>query len=505
MNVAHRLVDVKTLAWLLGDETHARLPELPLAGLAVNTRRIRTDWLFMACRGSREHGLHYLDEALARGAVAVAYEPLENESLPSAPRSVPMIPVPDLRRKAGRIAARFFDQPSEHFSVTGVTGTNGKGSVSMILAQVLADWGEASGVIGSLGYGLYGMLDSATVTTPGPVRLQYYLARLRNRGARHVAMEVSSHALDQNRAGGVHFENAVFTNLTRDHLDYHGTMENYRDAKARLFAWPGLRRAIVNLDDPASEYLYGVCARDVERIGYGLNPVPPSWFHGRYLRAGAIRTSSAGLEASVEGDLGSGRLRSRLVGRFNVSNLLAAIAVLVVRGRAFDEVLQRVAHARTVPGRMQRFGGGHLPLVIVDYAHTSDALKQVLAAVREHARARVILVFGCGGGRRPRSRPQMGRIAAAAADRIILTDDNPRREDPARIVADIRAGMPESTRVTVVHDRRAAIETAVGEARSGDVVLVTGKGHETVQEVGAEKYRYNDPDTVRRILERAAW
>lgn len=504
MSVAHRLVEEKTLAWLLAGEAKGRVPDVAITGLAINTRRIRPGWLFMACKGSREHGLHYLHEALERGAVAVAYEPADGEPLPVTKR-VPMIAVPDLRRKAGAIAARFFDDPSARLTVTGVTGTNGKGSVSMILAQVLADWGEPSGVIGSLGYGLYGMLDAAAETTPGPIRLQYYLARMRNHNAKHVAMEVSSHALDQNRVGGVHFENAVFTNLTRDHLDYHGTMEAYRAAKAKLFAWPGLRRAIFNLDDPTSEFLYAQCAPAVECIGYSLKGTPPAWFKGRCLHANVIRARSTGLEADISGDFGTGRLRTRMIGRFNVSNLLAALAVLTVYGRPFEESLARVAHARTAIGRMQRFGGGHQPLVIVDYAHTSDALQQVLEAVREHARGRVFLVFGCGGEKRPAVRPTMGTIAAAGADRIVLTDDNPRCEDADQIIADIRSGMPKTASVEVIHDRAGAIEAALSEAKSGDVVLVAGKGHETTQIIGHEHHCYNDPDTVRKVLERSAW
>ncbi|MGH7057049.1 MAG: UDP-N-acetylmuramoyl-L-alanyl-D-glutamate--2,6-diaminopimelate ligase [Gammaproteobacteria bacterium] len=504
MNVAHQLVPDKTLHWLLAGVARGRVPAIQVSGLALDTHRIRGGWLFLACRGSREHGLHYLAEALARGAVAVAYEPDGIEPLPTA-KKIPMIPVPNLRREAGAIAARFFDDPSARLAVTGITGTNGKGSVAMILGQVLSDWGEPSGVIGSLGYGLYGMLDSAIETTPGPVRLQYYLARLANQGTKHVAVEVSSHALDQNRVGGTHFENAVFTNLTRDHLDYHGTMARYRDAKARLFSWPGLARAILNLDDPTSEFLDGRSASGVERIGYGLSDNAPAWFKGERLYARDVHAVGAGLEIEVAGDFGSGRLRTRMVGRFNAANLLAALAVLLAHGRPFEEALSRIAHARTVPGRMECFGGGSQPLVIVDFAHTTDALTQVLAAAREHARGRVILVFGCGGERRPAARPEMGRVAAAGADRIVLTDDNPREEDGDRIIAAIRAGMPETASVLVERDRARALELAIREAKPGDVVLATGKGHEMEQIIGKEHHRYSDRDMVRRLLETPEW
>jgi UDP-N-acetylmuramoyl-L-alanyl-D-glutamate--2,6-diaminopimelate ligase len=504
MSVARQLIPEKNLNGLLARETRKPVPAIPISGLALSARRIRPGWLFLACRGSHEHGLHYLAEAIARGAIAVAYEPNGSEPLRPAKR-IPMIAVPNLRRKAGAIAARFFDDPSRRLALTGITGTNGKGSVAMILAQVLSDWGEPAGLIGSLGYGLYGMLDPAIETTPGPVRLQYYLARFAAQGAGHVAMEVSSHALDQNRIGGTHFENAVFTNFTRDHLDYHGTMEAYRDAKARLFAWPGLRRAILNLDDPASEYFHARLAAGVECIGYGLGADRPAWFKGRRLCARDIRANGAGLDIAVAGDFGDGRLRSRMFGRFNAANLLAVLAVLLARGRPFDEALSRVSHARTVPGRMERFGGGHRPLAIVDYAHTTDALAKVLDAAREHARGRLILVFGCGGERRPAVRPEMGRIAAAGADLIVLTDDNPRSEDGDCIIAEIRAGMPQGACVIVKRDRARALEAALAEAKPGDIVLATGKGHESVQEIGRERHRYSDREVFRRLLAEASW
>lgn len=505
MRVAHAHGEGKTLDQLLAGYAGGRVPAVVIDGLALDSRRIRPGWAFLACRGTREHGLHHAAEACARGAVAIAYEPREGLQLPDLPSRVALIAVPGLRRVAGVIASRFFDDPSAQLPVTGVTGTNGKTSVTMIIAQVLADWGQPSGVIGTLGYGLYGMLEPAVETTPDPVRLQAILAALRDRKAVHVAMEVSSHALDQARVAGVHFESAVFTNFTRDHLDYHGTMEAYREAKGRLFAWPGLRRAIVNLGDPAAEYFAGCCDPGLEIVGYGIGVETPDWFHGRRVFARSVQASGAGLLLDIDGDFGTGRLRSRLVGKFNAINLLAALTVLLAREMPFAETLARVSHARTVPGRMESFGGGSLPLVVVDYAHTPDALEQALAALRAHARGRVMVVFGCGGDRDRGKRPEMGRVAAAGADHVFLTDDNPRTEEGDAIIAAIRAGMPAQAPVTVMRDRPAAIAAALMEAQQGDVVLVAGKGHEAVQIIGTERRRYSDRRTVRALLGAPSW
>lgn len=505
MNIAPALEEGKDLATLVGDYVDKRPPSIRVTGVAMDSRQIRPGWLFLACRGTRDHGLRHAPEACTRGAVAVVYEPADGLTVPVMPRAIPLIEAPELRRRAGLIAARYFDDPSAAMSVTGVTGTNGKTSITTILAQVLADWGRVSGVIGTLGYGIYGMLQPAVETTPDPVRLQAVLAGLRNRSCVHVAMEVSSHALDQSRVTGVHFENAVFTNLTRDHLDYHPTMEAYRAAKAKLFAWPGLRRAVLHLDDPASEYFASRCAADVELIGFGLGSRTPAWFTGKKLTARSVSANGAGLIVQIGGDFGQGRLRSRLLGRFNAMNLLAVLAILLARGAGFAEALARVAQARTVPGRMEVFGGVHQPLVVVDYAHTPDALAQALAALRAHAAGRLIVVFGCGGERDRGKRPQMGEVAARDADRVILTDDNPRGEDGDGIIAEIRGGIPADVPVEVIRDRTEAIAAALTEADPGDAVLVAGKGHESVQIVGSERRRYSDRETVRRLLEVPAW
>ena len=507
MNVAHAFEQGKMLDRILAGLAKGPVPHIEVPGIAMDSRRIRPGWVFLACQGTHEHGMGHAAEACARGASAIVYEPVPGLEMPKLPRKVVTAAVPDLRHVAGVVASRFFDDPTARMSVTGVTGTNGKTSVTSILAQVLTNWGQPCGLIGTLGYGLYGMLEPAIETTPNPVRLQHILSGLRDRGAGQVAMEVSSHALDQARVAGVHFESAVFTNFTRDHLDYHGTMEAYREAKGRLFAWPGLKRAVFNLDDPAAEYFSSRCEAGVEQIGFGLNAAAPKWFKGRRIYARDVHAHGMGLEISIAGDFGEGKLRSLLVGRFNAANLLAVLAVLLGQGRPFADTLTRVSHARTVPGRMESFGGGNQPLVVIDYAHTPDALKQALDSVREHARGRVCVVFGCGGDRDRGKRAQMGAVAAAGADCIVLTDDNPRSEDGDGIIAAIRTGISAGNKVDVhvERDRARAIATALERCEAGDVVLVAGKGHESVQIVGNERRRYSDRDTVRSLLGVPAW
>lgn len=492
----------KSLRELMSQITDGAVADRRITGISMDSRCIHPGYLFLAIRGHREHGLNHAAEARRRGAAAVLYEPDSEHLVVGEVGAIPMISVPNLRRLAGPIAARFYDDPSSALAVTGVTGTNGKTSVTTIMAQVLTDWGRPTGLIGTLGYGLPGLLVPASETTPNPVRVQSILSSLRDRGARSVAMEVSSHALSQDRVAGTHFETAVFTNLTRDHLDYHGSMEAYRESKCKLFAWEGLRRAIINLDDPQSRHFYQTVTTGTESIGYSLRRTAPDWFTGRRLYASAISAELAGIRIDIAGDFGVGVLRSRLVGRFSASNLIAVLAVLVSSGLNFEESVARVGHARPVPGRMESFGGGARPTVVVDYAHTPDALSQALHALRPHATGRLIVVFGCGGDRDRGKRAEMGRIAAEQADQTILTDDNPRSEDPDRILAEISVGLRQGgADFHVERDRTKAIDKAIHEATSGDVILVAGKGHEEVQIVGTQRRRYSDRECVRKLIE----
>ena len=349
---------------------------------------------------------------------------------------VPTIWIDGLRERLGPIASRFFGDPSRALTVIGVTGTNGKTSTVHLLAQALHHAGHRVATVGTLGAGLVGEIVEGVRTTPDAIAVQGLLATFRDEGASHVAMEVSSHALDQGRVNAVAFDLAVFTNLTRDHLDYHGTMQAYGAAKERLFAWPGLDAAVINVDDAFGRALAARMHGDVALLRYGVDRDDAD------LVARSIETGVAGLRFHLTTPWGEGEVATRLLGRFNVSNLLAVAACLGRLGFAFDAIRDALAILEPVSGRMNRIGGeARLPLVVVDYAHTPDALEQALTSLRAHTHGRLICVFGCGGERDAGKRPQMGAIAEALADRIIVTDDNPRGEDGDAIVAGIVAGL----------------------------------------------------------------
>ncbi len=475
--------------------------DLLVPGLAMDSRGIRAGYLFLACRGHDHHALRHLTDARARGAVAVAYDPEDAVEFLPALKGFPAFAIRSLGQRAGYIAARFYADPSASQQVMAVTGTNGKTSVSVITAQALTELGKPCGILGTLGYGVYDTLETPTHTTPDAVSVQQWLAHFHARRAQYVSMEASSHALDQGRLNGVHLKVAVFTNLTRDHLDYHGGMEQYGAAKRRLFESPGLRNAVVNLDDAFGSELARTLLRGVDCIGYSLQDARLS--QGGTLRATHLELHSGGMEFDVDGDFGHGHIEVRLLGGFNVRNLLAVLGVLLALEIPFADALRAVSHARTVPGRMECFGGGTLqPLVVVDYAHTPDALEKALIAARAHCRGRLWCVFGCGGERDRGKRPQMGAIAERLAECVIITDDNPRHEDGDAIIAEILAGIRDRSRVQVQRDRTRAVTQAIHAAAPGDVALVAGKGHETCQVIGDDSLPYSDRDTVRAVLEK---
>jgi UDP-N-acetylmuramoyl-L-alanyl-D-glutamate--2,6-diaminopimelate ligase len=489
------------LAELLPRE--AKLPqggEVSIRGLALDSRGVGPGYLFLACRGQDHHGLKHLADARARGAVALLYDPDGAASYMPLPAGLPALAVTDLGHKASAIAARFYGDPTAHQKVMAVTGTNGKTSVSLITAQSLSEAGKSCGVLGTVGFGAYGKLETPTHTTPDAVSTQAWLARFRDQGMSHVSMEASSHALDQGRVDGVHFTVAVFTNLTRDHLDYHGDMQAYGDAKRRLFERPGLKHAVINLDDAFGRELAAGLPAEVECIGYTLEGHDSP--RGTTLKASDLQFGSGGLSFEVTSEAGIGHVDSRLLARFNAENLLAVQGALLALGMSFETTLEALGRARTVPGRMECFGGGlKQPLVVVDYAHTPDALEKALQAARGHTRGRLWCVFGCGGERDRGKRPQMGAIAEALADRVVVTDDNPRGEDGDAIVAEILMGIPDHSRVSVERERAKAVERAVRSALPGDVVLVAGKGHETDQVIGTTNLHYSDRETAARLIE----
>jgi UDP-N-acetylmuramoyl-L-alanyl-D-glutamate--2,6-diaminopimelate ligase len=472
-----------------------------VVALSLDSRDAARGGLFIALAGLTVHGLRFAEQACDAGIAAIVWEPAPGVEPRGVPEGVACIAVPGLSRQVGAIAARFHGDPSASLAVLGVTGTNGKTSISQFYAQALGAAGSPCGVMGTLGYGLFGHLTQGDHTTPDAVRVQATLAAFRDAGAKHAALEVSSHALDQGRVAGVRFSTAVFTNLTRDHLDYHGDLTAYAAAKRKLFRWPGLRTAVVNADDAIGRTILAELDPKVRGIAYGLDPNEVGSARAQVRLLGKRVTLDArGLAVEVESDFGHGTLAARLLGRFNAANLLAVLGALCADGMPLPRALELLSAARTVPGRMECFGGGDGPLVVVDYAHTPDALGQVLLAARPHAQGGLTCVFGCGGDRDSGKRPQMGAVAAAHADRVVVTDDNPRTEDADAIVAQIVAGTGAAkARVRVQRDRARAIAEAVAEARRGDVVLVAGKGHEDYQIVGHTKLPYSDRATVARL------
>jgi UDP-N-acetylmuramoyl-L-alanyl-D-glutamate--2,6-diaminopimelate ligase len=461
-------------------------------GLTLDSREVKPGDLFVAVPGNAADGRRFVQDAVSRGAMAVL---CENGEYQFPHVTVPLLRVPDLRPLVGIIADRFFGAPSKRLIVIGVTGTNGKTTCAHLLAQVLDVVPTRCALIGTLGSGFPHALDAAALTTPDAVTVHRLLAQFLQAGATHVSMEVSSHALAQARTTAVAFDIAIFTNLSRDHLDYHVDMESYGLAKARLFEIESLKTAIINRDDPFGRALAERVRSRIETITYGINE---GEVHARELHA-----RHDGLEFEAVTPQGAVELRCPLYGRFNASNLLAVLAALLACGVELETAGARLCQVKPVLGRTERFGGqSGTPLVVVDYAHTPDALEQVLRALREHVQARLFCLFGCGGERDRGKRPQMGRVAEQLADVVVLTDDNPRNEPGDQIIADIVAGM--RTRARVMRDRTEAIRTVIGEAGQDDVVLIAGKGHEQYQYVGDARLPYSDRETVCTILGEAA-
>lgn len=492
------------LAELLPDV--AGIPHaLDIGGIVQDSRAIRPGDAFVAIAGFGAHGLNFIAQAKAAGAVATLFEPPMPEefkaaAFPATAGDMPMIAVPGLRARLGAMADRFHGEPSRTMTAVGVTGTNGKTSVVQLLAQAWTLRGRRAGTIGTLGAGLYGEAVPTGFTTPLVLQLHALLSQLRDAGADAVAMEVSSHALDQGRVDGVHFKVGMFTNLTRDHLDYHGTMDAYGAAKAKLFAWPDLEAAVLNLDDAFGRELLAGVRAPIRAIGVSSRGAETA-----SLRADDIVLDLAGLSFSLGIDGDTHAVRSPLLGRFNVDNLLAVAGALHALGETPAEIAAVLSVLQPVHGRMNRLGGdGRLPLVVIDYAHTPDALEQALTSLRAHAAGRLVCVFGCGGDRDTGKRPQMAAIAEARADAVIVTDDNPRTENGDAIVADIVAGFAKPESIVVRRDRAAAIAHAIATATANDIVLIAGKGHEPYQEIDGIQYPFDDTATARAALEARA-
>lgn len=483
------------LADLLPDVEIPR--DIVIRGLVLDSRHIEPGDAFVAIAGFGAHGLGFVEQAQAAGASAILFEPPA-----PAEFQVPAdaIAVPGLRARMGDMADRFHARPSRDMSMVGVTGTNGKTSTVQLLAQAWHLRGIRAGSIGTLGAGLYGEVVATGFTTPLVLQMHALLAQLRDAGAKAVAMEVSSHALDQGRVDNVHFDVAVFTNLTRDHLDYHGDMAGYGAAKARLFAWPELKAAVINLDDAFGRELSAQLPQEVRGIGLSSRGEEKA-----VVRAENLNLDAGGIAFDLLIEDQAYGVQSKLLGRFNVDNLLAVAGALHALGDAPTDIARTLSRLQPIHGRMNRLGGdGERPLVVIDYAHTPDALEQALTSLRDHAPARLICVFGCGGERDAGKRPQMAASAERLADVVIVTDDNPRAEDGDAIVADIVAGFARPDSVVVQRDRAKAIARAIGEAGPNDIVLIAGKGHEPYQEVAGVKYPFDDTTVARQCLEERA-
>ena len=475
----------------------------PGGRLVSDSRRVKPGDVFFAYPGEAADGRRYIEAAIEAGAAAVVHE--ADGFAWDAALAVPHLAVSGLKKNAGPIAHAVLDYPDSAMFTVAVTGTNGKTSCALWTAQTLARLGEAAAVVGTLGVGLIKgkaepQFDVTGYTTPDAVLLAQKLAELKKAGASALAIEASSIGLVQERTAGMHIDVAIFTNLTRDHLDFHGDMESYEAAKIKLFEWDGLKQAVVNLDDPAGQRLVTHLRTkfpDLAVTGYTIAAAEaPDGV--AVLRAGGMRSKNAGTEFQVETPQGNATVRTQLVGNYNVSNTLAVLGALLAKGVLLKAAVDAIETLVPAPGRMQQMGGQDAPMVVIDYAHTPDALEKTLDALRQVATDRggqLWCVFGCGGDRDPGKRPQMGRIAQGA-DQVLVTSDNPRSEEPASIIAQIVAGMDTSqaARVQTVEDRAAAILLAVKQAARQDVILLAGKGHEPYQEIKGRKMPFSDAD-----------
>ena len=471
-----------TVRELLGDPG---LPDIVLAGLSEDSRAVEPGDAFVAVKGAAADGHDYAAQAVERGAVCL----LAERDLPDL--SVPVITVDGLRERRGALAARFYGHPSRELRCVGVTGTNGKTSIAYHIADLAGGLGQRAGYLGTLGWGEIGRLSPAELTTADAIATQRRLACLRDGGCIWACLEASSHALAQGRVDDVRFESAVFSNLTRDHLDYHADFAEYGAAKRRLFEFATVRHAVINVDDAFGRAL-AADLRGPDVITVGRNGADLSW--------NRVTCHEAGVRGRLSSPWGTEEIDVPVFGEFSLANTAAAIGALAAGGLPFREMVERAGVLTGVPGRMEFFRKPGLPTVVVDYAHTPDALANALAALASHCRGRLICVIGCGGDRDRGKRPLMARAAVAAADAVWLTSDNPRWEEPAAIVAEMRAGVDGNAAVRDEVDRAAAIAGAIAEAEPGDLVVVAGKGHETCQEIRGCRRPFSDRETVRRAL-----
>lgn len=473
--------------------------EVEINHLRIDSRLVQRGDLFFAFKGSQQDGRHYIEQALLKGALAIVYDPEDYQLASTIAKQYPdaeFIALKNTQAHISGIASIFYNHPGNALSLIGVTGTNGKTTVTQLMAQALDLLGEHCGINGTVGTGFWGHLQKAKQTTPDAISMQACLAQLLNEGAKAVAMEVSSHGLDQGRVAALPFKVAIFTNLTRDHLDYHKTMENYGAAKAKLFEYPTVISKVINWDDAFGKDLIKL-HQDKTLLTYSVESSEAD------LYCTDVHFSTQGIEAKLVTPMGQGLLKAKLIGHFNLSNVLAVVAGLLGLGYSLDKILAILPELSAPIGRMQCFGGETKPLVVVDYAHTPDALEKALAALKPHVKGKLWCVFGCGGGRDKGKRVLMAQAAEQLADQIVVTSDNPREENYLEIIDDILKGFTTHQQVQAIADRKKAISQSITQAMPEDIVLVAGKGHEDYQEVMGKRTHFSDIEEISQVLD--AW
>ncbi|MGB5630727.1 MAG: UDP-N-acetylmuramoyl-L-alanyl-D-glutamate--2,6-diaminopimelate ligase [Woeseiaceae bacterium] len=489
---AEYMTAVPTLADLL--QGYADAPGIPVQGIASDSRLLRDGFLFLAVQGMSSHGLDYIEQARQAGVCALAWDAATGTD--PGEIGIPTIAIDDLAGKLGEIANRYYGRPSEQLNVIGVTGTNGKTTVAWMIAQAREILGERCAYLGTLGYGVDAVEGAAGMTTPAAIELHGHLADFVSAGATSAALEVSSHALAQGRVDGVRFDAALFTNLTRDHLDYHADMREYFESKARLFLECDPTDRIIDIDTEYGAELAAKCGPEVVTVSTRPDRVSNE---RPFVFVRSVVATAEGSDIAFASTWGDGQFTSQLPGDFNVANAILVLALLLKKGVPLDVACDVMSQLSAPPGRMQRVAMDG-PAAVIDYAHTPDALEVALRALRAHCRGKLWCVFGCGGDRDKGKRPQMGEVAEQYSDCVVITTDNPRSEDPRLIIGDILAGLRCADRATIIEDRAAAIAWTISQADDQDVVLIAGKGHEDYQESNGERIAFSDYAVAQKAL-----
>ncbi len=507
MTSANYSADIATLMSAISAELHNDVDysSLICQGMNEDSRQINPGDLFIARPGLESDGRRYINQAITKGAIAVLTEEFELQQFVQAEvQTIPVFKVKNLATVLGLLAATFYQYPSKDLTVIGITGTNGKTTCTQMAAHVLESLGHKVGVMGTMGIGRYGKLQPSPNTTLDALSVQRCFADFRDSGMSHVVMEVSSHALVQGRVNEVAYDVAIFTNLSRDHLDYHGDMVSYANAKKLLFDWPGLRYAIINSDDTVGVEILNEYKAEEGNYSFSITAINAQ-DEDTSVYTEAVSFFDGGVHAELVTPWGESSLVTQLIGQFNLSNCLAVLTALGALQYRLKDIIAGIADLKPVAGRMECFGNNKTPMVVVDYAHTPDALKHALAALRPHTQHRLWCVVGCGGDRDRGKRPQMAAIAEEFADHVVLTSDNPRSEDIMEIINEMREGLTRDKDCIVESDRKMAIQTTVNRSVIGDVILVAGKGHEDYQQIGAERVPHSDVETVTKVLQRGNW